>query len=107
VEQSAFRLPLRDVICEDGINANEDEVICGLVLAGGEGKRLQPFIKSLGKGTLPKQYVNFIGSHSMLEHTIRRAEKIIPPERIFTVITASHLQYPKSGNSVPAGLRTL
>ena len=79
--QSTFHLPLTDVICQDGINANEDEVICGLVLAGGEGKRLQPFIKSLGKGTLPKQYVNFIGSHSMLEHTIRRAEKIIPPER--------------------------
>ncbi len=47
--QSTFHLPLTDVICQDGINANEDEVICGLVLAGGEGKRLQPFIKSLGK----------------------------------------------------------
>ena len=93
--QRAFHSPVADVTREDGINGNEDEVVCGLVLAGGEGKRLQPFIKSLGKGTLPKQYVNFIGSHSMLEHTIRRAETIIPPERIFTVITASHLQYPE------------
>lgn len=93
--QGIFHLPLTDVICQDGINTNEDEVICGLVLAGGEGKRLQPFIKSLGKGTLPKQYVNFIGSHSMLEHAIRRAEKIMPTERVLTVITESHLQYPE------------
>jgi mannose-1-phosphate guanylyltransferase len=79
----------------DSINRNEHEVICGLVLAGGEGKRLQPFIRSLGKGTLPKQYVNFIGSRSMLEHTLERAEKIIPPERVLTVITESHVRYPE------------
>jgi hypothetical protein len=42
-----------DATRQDGNNGNEDEVICALVLAGGEGKRLQPFIKSLGKGTLP------------------------------------------------------
>ena len=56
----------------------DDGVICGLVLAGGEGKRLQPFIRSLGKGTLPKQYINFIGTRSMLEHTLDRAERVIP-----------------------------
>jgi mannose-1-phosphate guanylyltransferase len=77
-------------------HTNDDETFCGLVLAGGEGKRLQPFIKSLGKGTLPKQYVDFIGSRSMLEHTLERAEKIIPPERVLTVITESHLQYPEA-----------
>lgn len=84
-----------DATRQDGNNGNEDEVICALVLAGGEGKRLQPFIKSLGKGTLPKQYVNFIGSRSMLEHTVRRAEKMMPPERVLTVITESHLRYPE------------
>ena len=84
-----------DATRQDGNNGNEDEVICALVLAGGEGKRLQPFIKSLGKGTLPKQYVNFIGSRSMLEHTVQRAEKMMPPERVLTVITESHLQYPE------------
>jgi mannose-1-phosphate guanylyltransferase len=73
----------------------EDGLICGIVLAGGEGKRLQPFIKSLGKGTLPKQYVNLIGTHSMLEHTLRRAEKLIPSERVLTVITEAHLRYPE------------
>ena len=73
----------------------DDGVICGLVLAGGEGKRLQPFIKSLGKGTLPKQYINFIGTRSMLEHTLDRAERVIPSDRVFTIITESHLQHPE------------
>jgi mannose-1-phosphate guanylyltransferase len=73
----------------------EDDVVCGLVLAGGEGKRLQPFIKSLGKGDLPKQYVNFIGTRSMLEHTLERAERVIPSERVLTIITESHLKHPE------------
>jgi mannose-1-phosphate guanylyltransferase len=74
---------------------SDDSVICGLVLAGGEGQRLQPFIKSLGKGALPKQYVNFIGTRSMLEHTLERAKKVIPSERVFTIITETHLKHPE------------
>jgi mannose-1-phosphate guanylyltransferase len=95
-KESTFHFPTVDVAGQSGISpSNEDEMICGLVLAGGEGKRLQPFIKSLGKGTLPKQYVNFIGSRSMLEHTVQRAEKLVPSERVLTVITESHLRYPE------------
>ena len=75
--------------------SDEDRVLCGLVLAGGEGKRLQPFIKSLGKGNLPKQYVNFLGTRSMLQHTWQRAEKLIPSQRVFTVLTQSHLRHPE------------
>ncbi len=66
---------------------------CGLVLAGGEGRRLQPFIRSLGKKRLPKQYVNFIGSRSMLEHTIHRAEKLIPRHRVVTIVNENHLKH--------------
>ena len=91
---STFHFPIAEVT-QNGVGHNDDEVFCGIVLAGGEGRRLQPFIKSLGKGTLPKQYVNFIGRRSMLEHTLKRAEKMIPPERVLTVITESHLQYPE------------
>jgi mannose-1-phosphate guanylyltransferase len=75
--------------------SEEANVTCVLVLAGGEGKRLQPFIKSLGKGEVPKQYVNFVGTRSMLEHTLERAEKLIPSERVFTIITEPHLKHPE------------
>jgi mannose-1-phosphate guanylyltransferase len=67
--------------------------LCGIVLAGGEGKRLRPFIHLLRKDLLPKQYVNFIGTRSMLEHTLDRAEKLIPCERVFTVINEAHLAF--------------
>lgn len=69
---------------------------CGIVLAGGAGQRLRPFIYKLRGNTLPKQYVNIIGSRSMLEHTFDRAEKLIPRERLLTVVSHQHhLNYPE------------
>ena len=70
-------------------------VRCAIVLAAGEGRRLQPLISRLRGDALPKQYVNFIGKRSMLEHTFARAESLIEPRRIFTVISRDHLQYPE------------
>jgi mannose-1-phosphate guanylyltransferase len=66
---------------------------CGIVLAGGEGKRLRSFIQRVWGTTLPKQYVSFVGTRSMLEHTFHRAEKLVRPERLFTVISEDHLKY--------------
>lgn len=66
---------------------------CGIILAAGEGRRLQPFIRRLRGDHLPKQYVRFFGDRSMLEHTFLRAERLIPPERLFTVVGRDHLQY--------------
>ncbi len=70
-------------------------VRCGIVLAAGEGKRLQPFVQRLRGDYLPKQYVRFIGTRSMLEHTFQRAEKVISPQHIFTVVSQGHLVYPE------------
>lgn len=70
-------------------------VRCGIVLAAGEGKRLQPFIRRLRGDSLPKQYVNFAGSRSLLERTFSRAERLISPERLFTVVSRDHLKYPE------------
>jgi mannose-1-phosphate guanylyltransferase len=67
---------------------------CALVLAGGEGKRLRPFIHRLRGDFLPKQYVNFIGRRSMLEHTWERAEMLVPRSSVFTVLNRSHLAFP-------------
>jgi mannose-1-phosphate guanylyltransferase len=67
---------------------------CGIILAAGEGNRLRPFVEKLRGSALPKQYVNFIGRRSMLEHTLCRAQKMIPPERLFTVVSRNHLQHP-------------
>src|ERR1041385_1926512 len=74
--------------------AKKTPTSCALVLAGGEGKRLRPFVHLLRGDFLPKQYVNFIGRRSMLEHTWDRAEKLVAPSSIFTVVNRSHLAFP-------------
>ncbi|OGP29167.1 MAG: hypothetical protein A2038_14200 [Deltaproteobacteria bacterium GWA2_57_13] len=68
---------------------------CGVVLAAGEGQRLQSFIRRLRGDSLPKQFVNFIGARSLLEHTFSRAEMLIPPERLYTVVSGNHLSHPE------------
>jgi len=65
----------------------------GIILAGGEGKRLQPFIRSRFGSERPKQYCPLFGDRSMLRHTLSRAERLIPPERLLTVVTRPHLDY--------------
>lgn len=78
------------------MNAHSNSTVrCGIILAAGEGLRLQPFIRRLRGKDLPKQYVNFTGRRSMLEHTIHRAEKLIPSHRLFTVVGQDHLRHPE------------
>jgi mannose-1-phosphate guanylyltransferase len=75
----------------DMINVHHASIRCGIVLAAGDGQRLQSFIQRLRGDCLPKQYVNFVGSRSMLQNTFYRAEKLIPTERLFTVVSRDHL----------------
>ena len=84
----------KKILTFDRSNFASSDPLCGIVLAGGEGKRLRPFVHLLRKDLLPKQYVNFIGSRSMLEHTLNRAERLIPSERLSTVINEAHLGFP-------------
>ncbi len=54
---------------------------------------MREYVQRLRGDDLPKQYVNFIGERSMLEHTFRRAEKLIPAQRLFTVIARDHFNF--------------
>jgi len=74
-------------------NTNRVPSLWGLVLAGGDGRRLQNYIRAARGDNLPKQYVNFFGKHSMLERTLRRSEKLIPAEQILTVVSKEHLRH--------------
>lgn len=76
----------------DDVSSGESR--CGIILAAGEGRRLESLVHQLRGDTLPKQYVNFTGTRSMLEHTFLRAEMLIPQERLFTVVSEGHLDYP-------------
>ncbi len=77
-------------------------VRCGIVLAGGAGDRLRSFVYRLRGDALPKQYVPFTGARSLLAQTFDRVERIIPPERVWTVATESHLQFPEAEDQLGA-----
>lgn len=65
----------------------------GLVLAAGDGRRLQDFIRQTRGAELPKQFISFTGEISMLEQTYRRAERLIRREQILTIVGKHHLQH--------------
>jgi hypothetical protein len=66
---------------------------CAIILAGGSGKRLRSFVEKLRGDALPKQYVKLLGNRSMLEATLARAEKLVPPEKQCVVVTQQHFDY--------------
>ena len=69
-----------------------------IVLAGGEGTRIQPLIRWCLGFSCPKQYFTFCGKRSMLENTIDRATQLVGPERVITVIGEGHHRYVKNQN---------
>ena len=61
-----------------------------IILAGGEGARMRPFIQRWLGNPRPKQYCTFVGTRSMLQHTLARADRLTAPERKVTVIALAH-----------------
>lgn len=77
----------------EGRTTPGDDRRAAVVLAGGDGRRLQPFVRRLRGDELPKQYVTLYGNNSLLEHTFNRVERLVPPDRIMTIVTRGHLRY--------------
>ncbi len=71
----------------------QDDFRAAVVLAGGDGRRLESFVRRLRGDALPKQYVPLYGTQSLLERTFKRVERLVPPDRILTVVARDHLQY--------------
>lgn len=61
-----------------------------VILAGGEGERLKPMVQRWLGRHKPKQYCTFIGTRSMLEHTLDRADQISEPAQKVTIIARAH-----------------
>lgn len=67
--------------------------VWALVLAGGEGRRMCPFITRWLGHERPKQYCSFYGAKSLLEHTLDRASKLVGEEQVVTVIGKGHKEF--------------
>ncbi len=67
--------------------------VWSVILAGGEGKRTQPFIQKWLGSSKPKQYCTFVGKRSMLRHTLDRADRLGKPQHKVTVVAEHHRPY--------------
>ena len=70
-----------------------DPRIWSVVLAGGEGIRLQPLTRYVCGDGRPKQYARLLGSRSLLQETVARLMLRIPLERTVVVSSRRHLPY--------------
>jgi mannose-1-phosphate guanylyltransferase len=64
-----------------------------IVLAGGSGERLRPVTERWLGEHRPKQYCTFIGTRSMLQHTLDRVKTVVPQGNIVTVIAEEHERF--------------
>jgi len=64
-----------------------------LVLAGGEGRRLQGLTRNLQGVAVPKQFCTLQGGPSLLEEALQRAATVAQPDRICTIVAAQHRQW--------------
>jgi mannose-1-phosphate guanylyltransferase len=75
---------------------HDNDHVWGIILAAGDGVRLQQYIRSRFNSDRPKQFCAFTGTRSMLTHTIARAELLIPKERLLVTIKNEHRAYTRS-----------
>ena len=61
-----------------------------IVLAAGSGERLEPFLRRQGYQRPIKQFCAIIGRRTMLQHTWKRVEMIVPREQVLTVVDLKH-----------------
>jgi mannose-1-phosphate guanylyltransferase len=67
-----------------------------LVLAGGQGRRLQSLTTTSAGMTVPKQFCSLSGGCSLLCDALRRAATVAPAQRTCVVVAAGHRRWWRS-----------
>ena len=62
----------------------------GVMLAGGEGVRLQPLVRRICGDDRPKRYVPLLEKRTLLRQTLDRVALGIPPARTTVITLRSH-----------------
>ncbi|HXN07146.1 MAG TPA: sugar phosphate nucleotidyltransferase [Nitrospiria bacterium] len=76
----------------EGLRRDQSSDLYGVILAGGNGKRLASFVKRNYGLDEPKQFVAFTGKRTMIEHTTDRIETLIPKEKQLVVLDSRYRQ---------------
>src|SRR5262249_71016 len=61
-----------------------------VILAGGDGRRLQPLTRVISGDDRPKQFCSIFGGPTLLDETRRRLSLSFPKKQILTVLTQTH-----------------
>jgi mannose-1-phosphate guanylyltransferase len=91
VESEHLRSP--SVLTGPSAFDRESGELWAVVLAGGEGIRLRPLTRLICGDERPKQYVALTGSRSLLQQTLDRAGRRIPPDRTVVISAETHASY--------------
>ncbi|HEU4506611.1 MAG TPA: sugar phosphate nucleotidyltransferase [Pyrinomonadaceae bacterium] len=67
-----------------------------VILAGGDGTRLQSMTRAMTGDNRPKQFVPVIGGSTLLDQTRRRVARSVNPSQTFIVVTQKHQRFYKS-----------
>ena len=59
----------------------------GVILAGGDGRRLLPLTRRITGDDRPKQFCPLMGERTLLQQTQHRISALVPPERTLLVLT--------------------
>lgn len=74
----------------------------GVILAGGDGTRLQPLTRLACGDNRPKQFCPLLGGKTLLAHTRQRIAKAIDPDHVLFVLTKKHEPfYKRALESIP------
>ena len=65
----------------------------GVILAGGDGKRLLPLTRRIAGDDRPKQFCALIGGETLLKQTRRRVARITPETQTLLILTRTHERY--------------
>jgi len=64
-----------------------------LVLAGGDGKRLNDLTREIVGRAIPKQYCRIYGDRSLLESTLSRTKRFTPASRSLVILNQAHFAF--------------
>lgn len=62
----------------------------GVILAGGEGKRLLSLTRRIAGDERPKQFCAIVGRETLLDQTRARVRRLIRPEHTVVILTKAH-----------------
>jgi mannose-1-phosphate guanylyltransferase len=65
----------------------------GILLAGGDGTRLQSLTRMIEGDGRPKQFCRIIEDQSLFAQTRRRINPLFPAERVIAVVTKKHERF--------------